>query len=389
MGSQTMIIPFLPLLLGEMGVREHAAISLWTGTIYCSTFLSAAIMAPVWGMVGDRYGQRTNLIRAGIGMGVINIMMAFADAPWMLLMFRFVFGFFSGFINVSFSYLSKTTPRQYLGESLGFLQTGSVSGSIIGPLIGGLLGQIIGFKAIFVVTGAFILCSLLLVIFYLEPDKPEKTEKREAGAFREVLLNPGLPVLFFATFIVQLAIFSSNSMMTIFVQSIVGNVDNIAFLSGMVTSITGISTVIGSPLLGRLGDRIGQRKIIPVTMFLIGVFFLCQFWTENIYLLYVWRFLQGLILGSVLPAIQTLIKKRSPDHAAGRAFGMNASSQFLGNLIGPLIGGFISSYWDVSYVIAFAGLVLIVGSAIVKSGIALKDSAQRRSSDETGKHSDA
>lgn len=44
----TMVIPFLPLYLEEMGVPE-GEISLWTGLVFSSCFLVAAVMGPVWG----------------------------------------------------------------------------------------------------------------------------------------------------------------------------------------------------------------------------------------------------------------------------------------------------------------------------------------------------
>ncbi|WP_019121816.1 MFS transporter [Brevibacillus massiliensis] len=372
MGSMNMIIPFLPLFLGELGVHNHKELSMWTGMIMSSTFLSAAIMAPIWGSFADKYGQRTNLIRAGIGMGVINILMSFANTPLMLLILRFVYGFFSGFVSVSFSYLSKTTPREHIGKALGFLQTGGVSGGIIGPLIGGALADWFGYHAVFAVTGMLIFSTILLVKVFLKPDAPSRTEREEHGSFRDVLGNKNLQILFFATFIVQMALLSTNSMMSIFVKYIVGDAANLTFLAGLVTSITGFANIIGSPLLGRLGDRIGQSRILPTAMFLTGCLYLPQLWTHTIYELYIWRFLQGLVLGGMIPAIQTLIKKRSTDQVYGRAFGVNSSCQFLGNLAGPLLGGFISGHFSVSYVFGFAGVLLMAGSILLKWKIALR-----------------
>lgn len=106
------------------------------------------------GAVADKYGQKTNLVRAGIGMGIINILMFFTTTPLYLLVLRFVFGFFSGFITVSYSYLSKTTPREELGKAIGFLYTGGMSGGIIGPLFGGALSDWFGYHTVFAVTGA-------------------------------------------------------------------------------------------------------------------------------------------------------------------------------------------------------------------------------------------
>ncbi|GED31119.1 MFS transporter [Brevibacillus centrosporus] len=373
-GSMSMIMPFLPLFLMDMGVPHGKEVSMWTGMIFSATFLSAAIMAPVWGAVADKYGQKTNLVRAGIGMGIINILMFFTTTPLYLLVLRFVFGFFSGFITVSYSYLSKTTPREELGKAIGFLYTGGMSGGIIGPLFGGALSDWFGYHTVFAVTGGLMIITVLLVQWLLPPDRVEVAagEVRKTGTFREVLANPNLTILFFATFAIQTATMSTSSMMSIFVRSIVGDVNNLAFLAGLVTSVTGIANIIGSPILGRLGDRFGQSKILPIIMFCTGLVIFQQVWTDSIYPLYAWRFCQGLLLGGMLPSIQTLIKKRSPDFISGRSYGLNSSCQFLGNLTGPLIGGFIAGHFSVSYVFVFSGLVLMLGSAIVKWRIPLR-----------------
>ncbi|WLD94177.1 MFS transporter [Alkalihalobacillus sp. AL-G] len=367
--AMTMVLPFLPLFLEELGVTNEKNLSIWTGAIFSAAFLSGAIMAPIWGVFADKYGQKANLVRAGIGMGIMTFLMAFATGPWMLLILRFCMGFFSGFITVAFSYLSRITPKEHTGAALGFLQTGGISGGIIGPLIGGALSDIFGFRAVFAVTGVSILMAVLLVVFLIPKDQPLQTTKGKHGTFLDVLRHRELLILFMATFLLQAAMLSTNSMMTIFVKTIVSNPENLAFLSGLAASILGIATIIGSPYLGRLGDRLGHVKMLPAIMLFSGILFFPQLWTDSVYELYAWRFLQGLILGGVWPALQTLIYKKTPETIQGRAFGVTASCRFLGNLIGPIIGGWISGAFLTAYVFGFAGVILIIGSVLVKFGI--------------------
>lgn len=373
--GMTMVIPFLALLLWDMGVTEHRTLSVWTGFVFSITFLSAAIMAPIWGVFADKYGQRANLIRAGIGMGLITGCMAFAHSPMALLALRFLVGFFSGFITVSFSYLARVVPKEHSGEALGTLQTGGIAGNIIGPLIGGALSDLFGFRPVFLVTGLCILLTLLPVIFWLEKDPVAPQTKENQASFKDVFAHRPLIILFIATFLVQIAILGVNSMMTIFVQSLIGNTSNLALLSGLASSITGIATIIGAPYLGKLGDRIGQAKMLPILLVLSGLFALPQVWTDNIYELYVWRFLQGLVVGGVWPSIQALINVNSPRRIQGRVFGVTASSRFLGNLTGPTAAGAIAGAFSISSIFALSGLLLIATGALV--GYATHDRAWR------------
>ena len=54
----TMIIPFLPIYLLELGVPK-ADVALWSGLVFGITFLIAGIMAPIWGKIADNKGKKT------------------------------------------------------------------------------------------------------------------------------------------------------------------------------------------------------------------------------------------------------------------------------------------------------------------------------------------
>ena len=44
--AMTLLLPFLPLYVEQLGVTDHAAIVQWSGAAYGATFLSAALVAP-------------------------------------------------------------------------------------------------------------------------------------------------------------------------------------------------------------------------------------------------------------------------------------------------------------------------------------------------------
>ena len=68
--AMTLLLPFLPLYVEQLGVRDPAAIVRWSGAAYGATFFSAALVAPLWGRLADRYGRKLMLIRASLGMAV-------------------------------------------------------------------------------------------------------------------------------------------------------------------------------------------------------------------------------------------------------------------------------------------------------------------------------
>ncbi len=50
--AMTLILPFLPVYVGQLGVAGHAAIVQWSGIAYSATFVTAGLIAPLWGMLG-------------------------------------------------------------------------------------------------------------------------------------------------------------------------------------------------------------------------------------------------------------------------------------------------------------------------------------------------
>ena len=75
----TMLVPFLPVYLLELGVPDnHAAI--WSGMVFSVTFLVAGIMAPVWGRLADTRGKKPMAIRAAILIGITYILTGVAGS---------------------------------------------------------------------------------------------------------------------------------------------------------------------------------------------------------------------------------------------------------------------------------------------------------------------
>ncbi|TIR96392.1 MAG: multidrug efflux MFS transporter, partial [Mesorhizobium sp.] len=68
--AMTLLLPFLPLYVEQLGAEGHAAIVQWSGVAYGATFFAAALVAPLWGRLGDRYGRKLMLVRASFGMAI-------------------------------------------------------------------------------------------------------------------------------------------------------------------------------------------------------------------------------------------------------------------------------------------------------------------------------
>ena len=358
------ILPFLPLYISQLGVTSHEALSMWSGLTFSVTFLISAIVSPMWGSLADRKGRKLMLLRASLGMAIAILLQAFATNVWQLFLLRGVMGLTSGYIPNAMALVASQVPRERSGWALSALSTAQISGVIGGPLMGGFIADHVGLRAVFCITAALLVVSFLVTLFLIkEGVRPtiKKSERLSGKAVFASLSHPALVIsLFFTTMVIQLCNGSIGPILALFIKSMVPDSSNIAFLSGLIASVPGISALISAPRLGKLGDRIGTERILMATLIFAVVLFFAMSWVTTPLQLGILRFLLGFADGAMLPAVQTLLVKYSSDQITGRIFGYNQSFMYLGNVAGPLMGATVSAMAGFRWVfIATASIVLI------------------------------
>jgi DHA1 family multidrug resistance protein-like MFS transporter len=361
LAGMSLVIPFLPLYIESLGVHQIDALERWTGWVFSAQFLTSFLFQPLWGAVADRYGRKVMLLRAGIGMGVLTALMGLVTAPWQLLALRLINGVFSGFISMSVSLLASVTPDEHSGRALGILQTGNVAGNLCGPLLGGVLVEVTGYRGVFFLTGCLLLLASVIVMLFVHEPKRAQHRKKRTAVSQWKALRPLVPV-FVASLTAQVGMMSIEPIVTVYAKTLwTGN--HLALIAGLVVATTGIANLIGSPLLGRLGDKYGQRKILIVALTMAGVAFLPQALATGIAMLLVGRFLLGLFVGGVIPSLNVLVKKLAPRDMQAMAFGFNSSATFLGNMIGPLLGSTVAAHYGIRCVFYVTMAVLFWNAA--------------------------
>ncbi len=367
-----MITPFLTLYLAQdLNVVGDREIGLWAGLIFAANFLTSFIFQPIWGKVADKYGRKLMLLRSGFGMAIVIACMGFATHPWHLLVLRLLNGTISGFNPASISLVSSTTPKNRMGFSMGIMQSGQVAGTILGPLIGGMMADWFGFRPIFYITGALIFAASLLALFLVK----ENFNREEAKAMpqasviaglKELSHIPQLPALFAVTFLLQFAMISPMTLLPLYVQKLHGSAQDIALWSGFVIAVTGLSNMIASPLLGKLSDKVGANRILTYALIGTGLTLIPQAFVTSVWQLVIVRFMMGVFMGGLLPSVNALIRSFTPEGMESRAFGFNTSALALGNMLGAVIGGFLSGFIGIEGLFIASGILLLVNMIWVR-----------------------
>ncbi|MCP2003245.1 UNVERIFIED_ORG: DHA1 family multidrug resistance protein-like MFS transporter [Buttiauxella agrestis ATCC 33320] len=358
------ILPFLPLYVEQLGVTSHQALSMWSGLTFSVTFLVSAIVSPMWGSLADRKGRKLMLLRASLGMAVAILLQAFATNVWQLFILRAIMGLTSGYIPNAMALVASQVPRERSGWALSTLSTAQISGVIVGPLLGGYMADTLGLRMVFYVTAALLMVSFLVTLFLIkEGARPviSKSDRLSGKAVFASLPYPKLMMsLFVTTMVIQLCNGSVGPILTLFIKQLSPESNNIAFISGFIAAVPGISALISAPRLGKLGDRIGTARVLMATLIISVLLFFAMSWVTSPMQLAVLRFLLGFADGAMLPAVQTLLVKYCSDQVTGRIFGYNQSFMYLGNVIGPLIGAGVSAMAGYRWVFIATALVVLL-----------------------------
>ncbi|MGF6422642.1 DHA1 family multidrug resistance protein-like MFS transporter [Lelliottia sp. 489] len=373
------ILPFLPLYVSQLGVSSHEALSMWSGLTFSITFLVSAIVSPMWGSLADRKGRKLMLLRASLGMAIAILLQAYATNVWQLFLLRGLMGLTSGYIPNAMALVASQVPRERSGWAISTLSTAQISGVIGGPLMGGFLADHVGLRAVFFITAMLLMVSFLVTLFLIkEGVRPtvSKADRLSGKAVFATLPYPGLMIsLFVTTLVIQLCNGSIGPILALFIKSMAPDSNNIAFLSGMIAAVPGVSALISAPRLGKLGDRIGTARILMATLIIAVVLFFAMSFVTSPFQLGVLRFLLGFADGAMLPAVQTLLVKYSSDQVTGRIFGYNQSFMYLGNVAGPLMGATVSAMAGFRWVFAATAVVVLLN--VIQLAIALRRRRQK------------
>lgn len=344
-----MTIPFLALFINTLGDFNKWQLNMLTGVAFAITFLAKAIVSPYWGKLADQYGRKPMCLRASLGMTITITACGFVPNVTILIILRAIQGCFSGYINNANAIVAASVPIDRSGKALGTLATGNVVGTLLGPLLGGVLADSFGYRESYYVTGVMMLVVFVTTMLFVH-EQFTPVKKAEMVPTKQVFQQIKYPMLiwglFVTTLVIQAANMSMTSVISLLIKELCRNQGQVALVSGVITSLPGVVTLVASPLLGMLSDRIGPERVLITGLLLAVVCFIPMSFVTNVWQLGATRALLGISDAALLPAIQSLMTYYVPKSGFGRIFSYNQSFQALGSVGGPMMGAVVASVFD-------------------------------------------
>lgn len=363
--AMTLLLPFLPLYVEELGLKDHAAIVQWSGIAYGATFFAAALVAPIWGRLGDLYGRKLMLVRASIGMTVAISLMGMAETVWQLVALRLFVGLAGGYSSGSMVLVAAQTPREKSAWALGTLSAGIMAGNLVGPLIGGLLPPLVGIRNTFLIAGGIIFLAFLATTLLIKEEKtpPRSKAERKAGGWASIPDKRPVIAMLFTGMLLMFANMSIEPIITVYVAQLVDDVSRVTLVAGFVMSAAALGSVLSASRLGKLADTIGHWPVIAGALGFAAVLLIPQAFVTESWQLIGLRFLMGVALGGLLPCITAVIRHNVPQSATGAILGLSISSQYVGQVTGPVAGGFVGGHIGMPAVFLGTSVLMAAGAA--------------------------
>jgi MFS family permease len=342
-------------------VQETHAIALWTGVTLGVTPAVAAACAPLWGRVGDRFGNKLLVQRSLFFCVLVMALMGFATKPWQLLVLRALQGLVAGYGPLTIAMAAESAPREKLAHAIGLVQTSQRVAPAVGPVIGGILAQAVGLRnAFFVAAAVYGLAFTLVSVLYRETlQTGREAQARVHAPLAAILSIPNLTLLMGVIFGVQMVERSLGPVLLLHVESL--GYARAALIVGVLFSLLSVAGATGHQIAAVALERVPARRVIALAI--VGAALGLAWFTASsaAWALMVGILAVGIGVGVAMTAAFTAAGASIPRHVHSTSFGFLTGASLTGTAVGPVLGGLVAAR-SISGVFVL-GVVVLTGLA--------------------------
>jgi predicted MFS family arabinose efflux permease len=354
--SKSALPPLLPILSSEMGLSHAQA-----GMIESAYLVGYIIVKVPLGYLANRFGAKRILLIGMIGYGTTSVLFIFASSYPMVLLLRFLVGFFQGIhLPVANGLLSERFGSRQ-GKAIGFHESGPNVGTTIAYPLAVMIASVWSWRWAFLLLSvpAFILA---VAVFGLLKDEPFSIQRQSDVTqensqrlrdYTRVLLPMALIISLYNICLTALLTFTPSYLVEFRGLSLAS-----AGLISMVLPATGFIAKVGS---GFAAERVGSKNAICGAAALTGVSIVLLTLLEGDLPLALNFVLMGLVLYAFSPIVYSSVTTALPSKL--KATGLSAVT-IIGNLVGAfsaaLVGSLIDAQGYNSAFLIIAGTVFLV-----------------------------
>jgi len=361
------VLPFLPLYVRELGVESPDDAALWAGVLIGISPLLAGLLAPFWGRLGDRFGQKRMVIRALAAYVVLLCLSAAVTNVGQLLALRIGIGLFGGIGPLGLSMATALAPREEMGRAVGLVQAAQILSAAVGPLAGGVLADVVGIPRTFVLAAVMCGVALVLVAVSYRETGGATAGHAPTGSLAGVLRLPQVGSLLVVLFLVNFIGRSFTPILPLHLMSLGVPTGRVASATGILIALYSVAAALSAAALGRASRTRSPRgllagalvggaaTVLPMALVQSFAGFVCL------------AVLLGLASGGCLTLCYTIGGLVVPEGQRATSFGFFSGAALFGGAISPSVAGLLARFELRGIYYVDAALFLILAASLARS----------------------
>jgi len=367
MVGMSAVVPFLPLFIRDLGVTKLDETAVWSGLVFAGPFFISFFLTPVWGSMGDKHGRKIMTLRAVFGLAIAQVLVGFSQNVTQLFLVRLLQGGLSGFLPAAMALIASNTPEEKTGYALGLLQSSTAAGTVLGPLIGGVLSDLFGFRFVFFCVAGLLFITGILVLILVKEEK--RVEGSSTYSFMKnwnyLLSNKSLRIHAILIALTALGFSYVRPIFVLYVETFNISSEILPTVTGALYSIMGIFSTFSAAWWGMRVEKTGLRKNLLAASLITALMYTAHSFVNDPFALIPVRMILGFGFGALLPLLFTTISNNISFERKGGVLGVASSFQILGNMSGPILGGYAAGVLGIKTSFFLTGLVFFLIASII------------------------
>lgn len=329
--------------------------------LVASAFAYTALLLKVFSAPAiDTFNKKYVLSLAILVMGAAYVGYSFSASLHSLFLFRLLQGAGQAFsATCCLALASDALPTEKLGTGIGYFSLGQAISQSIGPTIGLFLVGRIGYNMTFAFSAGVMVVAAVAALQV--KNNYVCTIPFKISIERIIAKEAILPSILM--FFLSMAYYNVTAFLVIYAsqRGIQGNI-------GFFFTVYALTLFFSRPFVGRMSDRYGTVKVLIPAMVSFALAFILISISSTLWMLLVAAFVSAFGYGACQPVIQSLSMKSVPKQRRGAGSTTNYIGQDLGNLVGPVVAGFViqtvgyQAMWICMLVPVIFAMALVIGS---------------------------
>lgn len=332
--NNTVLVPSLPDIVDDFGAGSSAA-----GLIVAAGSFPGVVVAPLIGLLADRYGRRVVLVPCLVAYGLFGLGSAVAPTLEVMVGARLLQALgTAGLINLGVVLISDHWTGAERTKLIGRNAAVLTLALAVTPALGGFAADVLGWRAALglYATG---LPVAALVWRMLPPDRPHATEtvREQLRAAKAAVANPVVVSVLGSGVLVFILIFGG------FLTAFPVHLEEVFALGpserGVLIAVPAAAACLVSFNLGRIRERWALRPLLIAAAGAYVLAFAGVAAAGTVAVIVVASSLHGLAEGVFIPSLQDAVAEEAPPERRGAVFAVWVGAARLGQTIGPLLAG--------------------------------------------------